>query len=232
MPTVDELLLAHKKRLVRPYRRPRLLMLVVCLLLGAQLVYRTALLARLVDPPDQSTPMALVYLDLTTAIAFLLWLAAVRRNLDPLGSTEYPLARGVLTIGWFMPIFNLFHGYRVLRQVWIESQPGVLVIDGQLIPRRARLVSWWWAAFVPQLAFQLLFIKDLFFSRMISGLDDSVSFEDWHRTSPTYLVLRVLSIAAAGLAVAMVLGIDRRQEAQHQHLVAAAQPPPLPDRPF
>lgn len=151
---------------------------------------------------DQATPVLVV-----ASIAVLVaWVMRARRNLGALGAGVLP---------------RIYGPSRILRQLWIQSQPGDIVIDGKTVPRRARPVDWWATLLLAQILTLVLVLAH-------QPIDD----HEWVVRTYLYIVPALLGIAAAAQGIRVVIGIDERQEAQHQHLVAERRPPPAPDRPL
>jgi|GEM_PF-1761833 len=233
---------------MRPtYRRPYAWLVATCLLLGTQIFLRLAILMAQatqrntdIDAPLRpdfelseevcnllgSRGMSLT-LTVLTALCFLTWLHRAFRNLPALdpdntpGATKARMSPRLAVGGWFIPLYNLVHGYRVLAQTWIESQPGDIVVEGQVLRRKADLVGGWWAAYLAANISTRLFLNKT-----------PTTFEDWRIQSYLFMIPSTFAIVAAILAIRMVAGIDHRQERQHRDLVAAAAPPPAPDRPL
>lgn len=157
------------------------------------------------------------------AVAFLVWLHRVMKNLPALGN---PKSRIEYTPGWavgsfFIPIANLFMPYRAVNEAWSKSNPLVRTEEGlAFAPRSASglLTAWWvsWIAFgvVGRLA-----------SRLQSDAKDAETFitVTW-----VMIVTNVLAILSGVLAVLVVRGLDRRQEERSRNVTYAPHTPPPP----
>lgn len=167
----------------------------------------------------------------TLAVAFLVWLHRVMKNLPALGN---PKSRIEYTPGWavgsfFIPFANLFMPYRAVSEAWNKSNPLVRTEEGlSFAPRSTNglLTAWWvcWIAFgvVGRVA-----------SRLQSNAEDTGTLitVTWFM-----VVTNVFAILSGVLAVLVVRGLDRRQEERSRNVTYASHttPPlytPSPPRP-
>lgn len=117
-----------------------------------------------------------------TAVVFLMWLTRAHKNLNTFGED----LRGYGTVVvWFVPVVNLWMPYHVVREIWHKSGP----------PRTAEPTAWflraWWACWVGS---SLVPIGEALFD--IGGL---------------VILGKLLKVAAAGLAIAVVFDLSERQ---------------------
>lgn len=174
-------------------------------------------LDRVIDRVGQGADVAYV----VCAVLFLVWLWRAYRNLPALGSTSTELTPGAAVLGWFLPLANLVRGYASVRHLWIESQPGRATLpSGEVLPRRARLVGWWWG-------FYILSLPAL---RVISMQGPMMTEEALVRASYAWNAALGLHAVAAVLCIAVVMGIERRQRAQHDDLIRRQPIAPATDR--
>jgi hypothetical protein len=161
-------------------------------------------------------------LTIATASVFLVWLYRATANLPALGSESVAMnhtpARAVW--GWFVPFFNLAHGYAAVRHVFVESQRTGVNEAGFPIPVRATIVGVWWAMFV---------IGNLLLKLAGAG-KEPVTVGDYSYMFAMHIPAMAARLAAAVLCIVVVHRIDRRQAAQRADLVqraaAAATTPP------
>lgn len=168
----------------------------VFVLLSAQIVVRLAWTwneAR-TGPHPAGNVSVLGALEVVLAMAgtfsFLVWLLAVQRNLKPLGSVAAQTSPEWVVVGWFIPFYNLTHGYNQVRRVWIESGGS----------SRAPLVAGWWWTYWAGLALAIAFMGPKGAPQHPMGL---------------YLPT-LLDCTSAGLGILVVIGIDQRQEQRHR----------------
>jgi hypothetical protein len=129
------------------------------------------------------------------AVCFLVWIHRAYRNLPALGAQLMRFTPGWAVGWWFVPIAVMWRGYQVTRELWILSQPAQAVLPtGERIQRRAPLLGWWWAVY------------------LISTFKMS-----WLRGS---LFGVALEIASTVLFMMVVVGIEKRQAAQHADQLA------------
>lgn len=161
-------------------------------------------------------------LTIATASCFLVWLYRTTANLPALGSDSVAMNHGPARAvwGWFIPFFNLVHGYAAVRHVFVESQRAGVNEAGFPLPVRAGLVGWWWA----------LFVIGNVLLRIAGAGRDPVSVGDYHYMFAMHIPAMTFRLGAAILCIAVVNRIERRQAAQRadllQRAAAAAVPAP------
>jgi hypothetical protein len=142
------------------------------------------------------------------AAVFLTWLHCAWSNLPALNPDSLYTAKGVV-VGWFIPFYNLVHGYRSVKDLYVASQRPAGDETDLRPPRGAPIVGLWWGFYLAR------------------------GFTDWYARhnpeSETLVVSELSSIIAAILCIVVVYRIERRQRDQYNDLAlraAAATPPP------
>jgi hypothetical protein len=141
---------------------------------------------------------------LVTAAAFLRWVGQAQRNLAALGVTGLPYAPRQAMAAFLVPGLNLVRPLAVLRGLWNASDPRHPA-DGawRQAPTPAR-VFWWWVLLVAAVAADAS-------ARGLTLWSGGVL--DFGSAMRVLVVGQVLTTAAAVLGIAVVLGVDTRQEA-------------------
>lgn len=141
---------------------------------------------------------------LVTAAAFVRWVGQAQTNLPMLGATGIRYAPRVAMRAFLVPGYRLERPVAALRELWNASDPRYPAGDtwrGAPTPARVR---WWWALLLCALL-----------AEMVVG---ALSFRSGHALdlSSAHQVLllgQLITAAAAVLGIALVLGVDNRQEA-------------------
>lgn len=142
-----------------------------------------------------------------------MWLAGAYRNPPALGSTKINInpALGATpseAVWSFIPVVNFFRGRRVMRHLWIESQPEPeLLADGTVLVRKTPLIDWWYGLWAG------------------SWLASAAS----HFTIIADRLSRVLGVAAWTWCCIMVWRIEERQAAQMRDIQLRQPAPPVVD---
>lgn len=161
---------------------------------------------------------------LLLAVAFLVWLHRVTKNVPALGN---PMSKINYTPGWavgsfFIPFGNLFMPYRAVREVWDHSDPAVRTEEeagSTLRPARPALVVGWW----------LGFILWTFINRISDNLTRGAETAQAMRTVTGLTITSdVVGIVAAVLGIMVVRGLDRRQAERARHVAYVPNMPPPP----
>jgi hypothetical protein len=139
---------------------------------------------------------------IVTGIVWLIWLHRAYKNLQLVGSKKSQFTPGWAVGYWFVPLFNLVRAYQIVVDLWIRSDTGNAADNVASLPR-PQLVAAWWAVYL--------------FSGFAGRYAASIATES-HTAAELLTVTNVdmladaLSIAAALLAIAVVRGIDQRQQ--------------------
>lgn len=140
---------------------------------------------------------------LATAAAFIRWVGRAQRNLPALSATGLPYAPRQAMTAFLVPAPNLIRPLAVLRGLWNASDPCLPAGAAWRAARMPARVLWWWVLLVAALAADVT--RGL---ALCSG--GPLNF------GPAMRVLvagQLLAIAAAVVGIAVVLGVDTRQEA-------------------
>jgi hypothetical protein len=138
----------------------------------------------------------IAFAQLATVVAWLLWQHTAYSNLGLVGLGTRDASPGWAVACWFIPLVNFFAPYRILKELWLRSESEN---DQESIKdlRAPTPVSLWWGAWI------LFLLRGGFIPR--SGRLITVT---------AYLVFAALIVLlAALLAVKVVRGIQKRQEA-------------------
>ncbi len=142
-------------------------------------------------------------------IVFLFWIHRAHRNLPSLGAGRLEYSPGWAVAAWFIPFMNLIWPYQAVAEIWKASDPAS--VGDQ--PWRWRnnptgsLLPCWWATYLFMTIGSAVMRRIEAGSKTLDGQIFSVN---------GILLLRVLTIVAALLAIAVVWKIDRRQQAAHE----------------
>lgn len=162
----------------------------------------------------------LVYVAL--AVAFLMWLHRVCRNVPALGNPKSGVEHspGWAVGSFFVPFVNLVVPYKAVKEVWVKSDPAVRTGDDFMFaqPSSTPLVLGWWVAWLVKNAANNISLR-----LMSKGTPDTQVF-----VGGVDIISDLLGILAAVLAVAVVRGIDRRQAERARHVAYAPHTPPPP----
>lgn len=143
-------------------------------------------------------------LAIVTAIVAFMWVHAANRAARELGAGEMQFTPG-WAVGWFfVPIANFFQPYRVVNELWKASDPERPRSDSTAwkhAPSPPLIAGWWIALIVEGVL-----------SRVISIAGDD-TIEELQRLTQLYIAADALGILTAFLAIQVVRGIDRRQQA-------------------
>jgi hypothetical protein len=138
------------------------------------------------------------------AACFLCWLYRGYSNLPSLGSDRLTTPKSAV-VGWFIPFVNLVHGYRSTHELYLESQRPAVLPDGYVLPTRAGIVGFWWAAYLLR--------------NITSRIADKALDHASHDALSWYWLAAAFDVAAAVLCMMVVYRVDKRQRDQHEDLV-------------
>jgi hypothetical protein len=163
----------------------------------------------------------LLYLSILPAgLAWFLWQHRAHANLRALGAEGLKYSPGWAVGWWFVPLANVVMPFVTMRELWKASDPGAAGVSWKLLPTPRLLVMWWGAYLVG-----------------VQGLPSIAgNVTDAALPSPQQVVVRswlfiaaaVVTVAAAGLAVAVVRGVQARQETKRAAVAAWAEAAPAP----
>ena len=162
---------------------------------------------------------------LVTAVFFLMWFHRAHRNLPALGANHLEFTPAWAVGGFFVPFLNLVRPYKVAREIWKASSPGVGVNDGvswEQVSGSPLLGFWWGAWIISNILGQLL-------SRLGRNAEGA---EEFITLSWLGIAANLASLLAAALAILVIKKIDERQTEKHRLLMAVLVPqlgsPPPP----
>jgi hypothetical protein len=162
-----------------------------------------------------------VVIFIATAVAFLLWLHRVYRNLPALGAAKPGTTPGWAVGYFFVPFVNLFKPFQVVSEIWRESTPAPETHEGfgggSVQSHTAALVGWWWAFWL---------IASISMLAGERALDKSVTIEGMLLASRLIIAAHALFVVAGALAILVVKRIDEMQEAKFRQTVSQRPPPP------
>jgi hypothetical protein len=157
---------------------------------------------------------------IVTAIVWLVWLSRAYSNLGAVGTRKSRFTPGWAVGYWFVPFVNFVRPYQITLDLWQRSER--LNVDDSVtnLPRPA-IISWWWG----------VYLLTAFAGRMFASLArDTKSLPELISVTLLGMVVDAIGIVAALLAVAVVRGIDERQQRftdPSAVLLATASPPTL-----
>jgi uncharacterized protein DUF4328 len=137
-----------------------------------------------------------------TAIVWLAWLYRAYGNLTLVGSKRSRFGR-IRAVGyWFIPFLNLVRPFQVMKDLWLRSE-SMNDRDGyDDLPAPGFLSAWW----------------GVFLTRGVAALavaslgPDGRTPGDLLEVGDLQVLVSLAGVAAAVLAIAVVRGIDRRQQ--------------------
>ncbi len=138
-------------------------------------------------------------------VSFLFWFSRVYRNLPALGAKGLQQSPRLAVALWFAPIVNFWMPLQVVASIWKASEP--VTTDNDPATRRAvpfpALLAVWWMGWLTALVLDNLL-----------AAPDRIAYQGQLVTLPI-VVATASDILAAGLAMAVILEIDRRQTRKH-----------------
>ncbi|HLA85559.1 MAG TPA: DUF4328 domain-containing protein [Thermoguttaceae bacterium] len=164
------------------------------------------------DSRQQLIGFVLIVASIGSMISFLMWFHRAHRNLRSLGATELRFSPGWAVGWWFIPIFNLFRPFQVMREIWRNSVPTTVVPveDTWQRPTGSALVGWWWA----------LFLVMNWSNRVVMRITDrATSIEELAVASWLGLASALLIVLAALLAILVVYRVTANQEKRFRLLM-------------
>jgi len=148
---------------------------------------------------------ALTYLP--AAVLFCMFVFRANKNLRALDLIHPQFSPGWAVGVFFIPIWNFYKPYQVMREIWEGStpDPDAVVVASSL--RGPPLLKWWWGLYVASFIHVQVFDQRAGASALI-----------WRAEKA--LAGNVVNLVAAVLAIAVVRGVAARQDAR-QRLRAA-----------
>jgi hypothetical protein len=137
-----------------------------------------------------------------TAIVWLVWLYRAYANLRLVGSKKSQFTRGWAVGYWFVPLLNLVRAYQIVVDLWIRSDTGNAADNVASLPR-PQLVAAWWAAYLIAGGVGRVAASQATDAHSVTELLSVTNFD---------MLAEALTIVAALLAIAVVRGIDQRQQ--------------------
>jgi Domain of unknown function (DUF4328) len=144
---------------------------------------------------------------LVTAAAFIRWVDRAHRNLPALGATGVPDVRR-LPAAFLVPGPNLIRPLAVLGKLWNASDPRHPAGAAWRQARTPARVAWWWALLVAALTTDVT-------ARALALRSGGPL--DFGPGMGVLVVAQLLAVPAAVVGIAVVLGVDSRQEAAAWH---------------
>jgi hypothetical protein len=150
-----------------------------------------------------------------TAVAFLTWLYRANQNLRAFRGEPLEFTPGQAIGSFFIPFINLVRPYEVLREVWRATDPSLPPSSSTSF--RGSEVNWivpaWWLLFLGR----NLVVWWSVFARQMGGSPLEILI------STTYgmLAMYLLTIPSACAAIALVVLIERREDALTQAVESA-----------
>jgi len=176
------------------------------------------------DSRQQAMLASQLLVFLPTGILFLMWIHRAHRNLPALGARGLRFSPG-MAVGWFfVPIFNLFQPYRVIKEIWKASDLNVDTSDAvawQYAPV-SPAIRWWWL---------LWLVSNAGKSAVFYLAPRATAVDTRLATSGLLLASDLLNAMAALLAIIVVRTISARQERKNAHPATLTTPQvaePLP----
>lgn len=98
---------------------------------------------RPVNPRQPLTGLLPIVVFVPTGVIWLIWLHRAFSNLRLMGEVKTKFTANSAVQYWFLPLFNLFRPYQVMRELWVRSADHHA---GAAVPHRSPpllLPSWW-----------------------------------------------------------------------------------------
>ncbi len=153
---------------------------------------------------------------LTTAVAFTLWLHRAYWNLRAFRPGPFDFTPGEAAASFYIPFLNLVRPYQAMRDVWQASDPAVPPPTAVRPGGADALVVLWWAFFLGRNV-------PAFWMTAASGVGIA-RLEALRSVTRAALAMYALNVPAACLAAALVVLVERRQDALRKALDARGVP--------
>ena len=185
----------------------------------------------LVDQVLHAEGLALLAASLMAIIVFCVWVRAMYENLPSLGGKRARFTSADAVLWFFIPVANLVRGFAVMKVLWVDSQPQFARVLGPKPRRSAPLVGWWWASV----------LASLVLGAMVGGaraMSDGGAWAQskerldraWVQSTYDSSILLGSVVVVGILFMAVVRGVARRQQDQHDDLLRRQPVPPPVDR--
>jgi hypothetical protein len=160
-----------------------------------------------------------------TVVFFLIWLFRAYKNLVPLRAENAKYTPGWAIGSWFIPIASLFIPFKVVKELWNESDPDFDAetdfLSNSIAGAAPTIMIFWWASWlIYNIAAQL--------SNRLFNANANIQTVDF---SIVFGVASFFGIIAAVLAVLIVRKIAERQELRSERVASfqsTFQTPPSP----
>jgi hypothetical protein len=175
------------------------------------------LMWRAVAGRDELRPLLAAHLDqfrvlrliqaglwLVTAAAFVRWVGCAQRNLPALGATGLPYAPAKAMVAFLVPGPNVVRPPAVLSELWNARDARHPAGEAARAARTPARVRWWWALLLAAGPADVAARGLALWSGGALDLGPAMR---------VLVVGQLLAIAAAVVGIAVVLGVDARQEA-------------------
>ena len=152
-----------------------------------------------------------IFLAIFIFMALLMWVYRVYRNLQSFSTNDLRFSPGWAVGGFFIPIWNLFHPFLVIREVWKASDPLIDTYDKVAWKKAplSLLVTFWW----------LLFIISWFIGNIVNQWNiDTMSPEAIYTYSWSILAIDTLGIIYAIFTILILWKIDSRQKEKSKNI--------------
>ena len=136
------------------------------------------------------------------AVIWLVWLHRAYSNLGAIGTRKSRFTSGWAVGYWFVPFINLVRPYQIVVDLWLRSD-SLNSQDSALDLARPSIISWWWGVY-------LLF--GLGGRLVVSYAQSAQSLSQLLQMTDIDMSVDAIGIVAALLAIAVVRGIDQRQQ--------------------
>jgi len=87
----------------------------------------------------------IILISIPIFIVFLVWFYRAVKNINSFGA-KYVNSPGMAVVWWFIPIMNLWKPYEVAQQIWMTSNPEIMLTEGtewRKVPRSNIITIWW-----------------------------------------------------------------------------------------
>lgn len=137
-----------------------------------------------------------------TGIVWLRWLHRAYSNLALVGTKKSQYTPGWAVGYWFIPFINLVRPYQIVVELWLRSEHANVAESIKDLPRPS-IVSWWWGAY----------LVSGFSGRAFATLArNATSIDELLQVTNLGVGVDVIGVVSALLAIAVVRGVDQRQQ--------------------